>query len=322
MSAIKFKNRNGRSWLPQKDTLSNNLILSAQILQMQGMTALSNCAKNDCGCAEPDADDQRPKEKKINNEEPDPAMDNSHYPWDQCISDNEGKYGKESAAKICGAIKAKYGNCKECTKEMISNAIEEAFKAEVLVNAGTSEGAVRGWESRHNNPQAENALHDAIPQAKKSKTDIGVYHAPIEHAEQADDPHYGTYGYAPTAGADLLYKWADHIATVHPNGKVEYHTAPNPRNAQLKAKYPDQWKVGNRGASYAELVSNIRTKAHRIAPVAITAPKDVYERAEPYLNRKEALPKELEEELANAAKLDFGCQYMNNDTKQPKGAAK
>ena len=31
------------------------------------------------------------------------------YPFDQCVSDNEGKYGKEGAKKVCGAIRAAYG---------------------------------------------------------------------------------------------------------------------------------------------------------------------------------------------------------------------
>ena len=31
------------------------------------------------------------------------------YPFDQCLSDNEGKYGVEGAKKVCGAIKAAYG---------------------------------------------------------------------------------------------------------------------------------------------------------------------------------------------------------------------
>jgi len=31
------------------------------------------------------------------------------YPFDQCLADNEGKYGKKGAAKVCGAIKAAYG---------------------------------------------------------------------------------------------------------------------------------------------------------------------------------------------------------------------
>jgi hypothetical protein len=36
-------------------------------------------------------------------------IDEGSYPFDQCLSDNEGKYGKKGAAKVCGAIKAAYG---------------------------------------------------------------------------------------------------------------------------------------------------------------------------------------------------------------------
>lgn len=31
------------------------------------------------------------------------------YPFDQCLADNEGKYGEEGAKRVCGAIKAAYG---------------------------------------------------------------------------------------------------------------------------------------------------------------------------------------------------------------------
>ena len=36
-------------------------------------------------------------------------LEEGGYPFDQCLDDNEPKYGKEGAAKICGSIKAKYG---------------------------------------------------------------------------------------------------------------------------------------------------------------------------------------------------------------------
>ena len=36
-------------------------------------------------------------------------LEEGGYPFDQCLDDNEAKYGKEGAAKICGSIKAKYG---------------------------------------------------------------------------------------------------------------------------------------------------------------------------------------------------------------------
>ena len=31
------------------------------------------------------------------------------YPFDECIADNEGKYGEEGAKRVCGAIRAAYG---------------------------------------------------------------------------------------------------------------------------------------------------------------------------------------------------------------------
>ena len=36
-------------------------------------------------------------------------MDEASYPFDQCVSDNEGRYGKEGAKRVCGAIRAAYG---------------------------------------------------------------------------------------------------------------------------------------------------------------------------------------------------------------------
>ena len=36
-------------------------------------------------------------------------IDEGSYPFDQCLSDNEGKYGEEGAKKVCGFIKAQYG---------------------------------------------------------------------------------------------------------------------------------------------------------------------------------------------------------------------
>lgn len=52
---------------------------------------------------------------EINETEPiiENEFDFAHYPWDQCIADNEAKYGKKGAEAVCGAIKAKYGNSKE-----------------------------------------------------------------------------------------------------------------------------------------------------------------------------------------------------------------
>ena len=36
-------------------------------------------------------------------------IDEGSYPFDQCLADNEGKYGVEGAKRVCGAIRAAYG---------------------------------------------------------------------------------------------------------------------------------------------------------------------------------------------------------------------
>ena len=36
-------------------------------------------------------------------------MDEGSYPFDQCVADQEGQYGKEGAKRVCGSIRAAYG---------------------------------------------------------------------------------------------------------------------------------------------------------------------------------------------------------------------
>ncbi len=38
------------------------------------------------------------------------GIDLEAYPWDECIAEQTKRYGAESAPKICGYIKEKYGN--------------------------------------------------------------------------------------------------------------------------------------------------------------------------------------------------------------------
>ena len=56
------------------------------------------------------------------------------YPFDECISDNEGKYGVEGAKKVCGAIKAAYGEglVKENNK---NNNMKKPINEEILTAA-------------------------------------------------------------------------------------------------------------------------------------------------------------------------------------------
>ena len=70
--------------------------------------------------------------------------------------------------------------------------------------------AVKFWEvsSRTISPQQAAAIRQAIVEAKQGKLDMVVVHAPIENAEQADDPTFGVYGYCPAMAADILFAHA------------------------------------------------------------------------------------------------------------------
>jgi hypothetical protein len=68
------------------------------------------------------------------------------YPWDQCIADQTEKYGdEETAKKVCGMIKAKYGSG---LPEDMAKAREEAEAA-----LGMSERAAEATESALDEPQ-------------------------------------------------------------------------------------------------------------------------------------------------------------------------
>ena len=56
------------------------------------------------------------------------------YPFDECLSDNEGKYGVEGAKKVCGAIRAAYGEAlvKENNK---NNNMKKPLNEEILTAA-------------------------------------------------------------------------------------------------------------------------------------------------------------------------------------------
>lgn len=61
------------------------------------------------------------------------------YPWDKCIADQTPKYGKEGAAKVCGAIKAAYAEgleekkltkAEKAKKEDIVKGMKKSFKGD------------------------------------------------------------------------------------------------------------------------------------------------------------------------------------------------
>ena len=54
-------------------------------------------------------------------------MDEGSYPFDQCVSDNEGKYGEMGAKKVCGAIRAAYGEG-QVNEDKRTDAEEEGYE--------------------------------------------------------------------------------------------------------------------------------------------------------------------------------------------------
>ena len=56
------------------------------------------------------------------------------YPFEQCLDDNEGRYGVEGAKKVCGAIRAAYGE--GLVKEQGSVETDDPAQAEKLAKKG------------------------------------------------------------------------------------------------------------------------------------------------------------------------------------------
>jgi len=78
-------------------------------------------------------------------------IEEGSYPFDQCLSDNEGKYGAKGAAKVCGAIKAAYG--------------------EGIVNEEIPGGAIAKISTKVTNAQTmAQAILDFIKQVQEKET--------------------------------------------------------------------------------------------------------------------------------------------------------
>ena len=58
------------------------------------------------------------------------SINEKSYPFDKCLDDNEGKYGKKGAAKICGSIRAAFGeNIEESHSDAENNQLKKISKA-------------------------------------------------------------------------------------------------------------------------------------------------------------------------------------------------
>ena len=56
------------------------------------------------------------------------SINEKSYPFDKCLDDNEGKYGKKGAARICGSIRAAFGESLDYlpTKKMEEEEVSES----------------------------------------------------------------------------------------------------------------------------------------------------------------------------------------------------
>jgi len=88
------------------------------------------------------------------------------YPFDQCLSDNEGKYGVEGAKKVCGAIRAAYG--------------EGLVKEDARTDA-EQEGYKDGMED------AKKDMKDAISKMKVSELKAKIREDIIEVLSEQDE---------------------------------------------------------------------------------------------------------------------------------------
>ena len=91
-------------------------------------------------------------------------IDEGSYPFDQCLSDNEGKYGEEGAKKVCGFIKAQYG--------------------EGIVYEGDPDAAARGLEN------IINGISKVLNKSKEwveKNVDVGSMQKAMSESEQVKE---------------------------------------------------------------------------------------------------------------------------------------
>ena len=88
------------------------------------------------------------------------SINEKSYPFDKCLDDNEGKYGKKGAAKICGSIRAAFGE-----------GLEEATAPSDSLKG--IEGALKNVASKVNKSISTKKLSDL---SKMGTADINLWH--------------------------------------------------------------------------------------------------------------------------------------------------
>ena len=70
------------------------------------------------------------------------------YPFDECVDDNEGKYGEEGAKRVCGAIRAAYGEGLEENKEL-PQSIKDKEARDAEIEAKKAKGMIKNESLRN-----------------------------------------------------------------------------------------------------------------------------------------------------------------------------
>ena len=101
------------------------------------------------------------------------------YPFDECVADNEGKYGEEGAKKVCGAIRAAYGEGLEEKKEL-PQSIKDKEARDAEIEAKKSKGMIKMEDLR---AEIREAIFDAL--SEESQYNDTIYSEDL--SEQEDD---------------------------------------------------------------------------------------------------------------------------------------
>ena len=101
------------------------------------------------------------------------------YPFDECIADNEGKYGEEGAKKVCGAIRAAYGEGLEEKKEL-PQSIKDKEARDAEIEAKKSKGMIKMEDLK---AEVREAIFDAL--SEESQYNDTIYSEDL--SEQEDD---------------------------------------------------------------------------------------------------------------------------------------
>ena len=106
-------------------------------------------------------------------------MDAGSYPFDQCVADQEGQYGKEGAKRVCGSIRAAYGEGLEEKKEL-PQSIKDKEARDAEIEAKKSKGMIKMEDLR---AEVREAIFDAL--SEESQYNDTIYSEDL--SEQEDD---------------------------------------------------------------------------------------------------------------------------------------